>query len=56
MEKGDESEYKLGKAYVPESKHQLCFGKRKLKGLGRYGSKTIVLGFYAGKEIVKPNW
>lgn len=56
MEKGGVSEYKLGKACVPESKHQLYLGKRKLKGLGRYGSKTIVLGFYAGKEIVKPNW
>lgn len=56
MEKGGVSEYKLGEACVPESKHQLYLGKRKLKGLGRYDSKTIVLGFYAGKEIVKPNW
>lgn len=50
--KGGVFEYKLGKAYVPESKHQLYFGKQNLKGLGRYGSKTLMLGFYAGK----PNW
>lgn len=45
VEKGGVSEYKLGKAYVPESKHHLYLGKQQLKGSGRYGSKTIVLGF-----------